>query len=132
MTKGEIPDRKGTDDWRTPPWLMAVFDGWYDPCPLKGADGLSLDWGEKTYVNPPYSDPMPWVDKAIKESRKNKLVVMLVKLDPSTKWYHKLQAAGGHFVTFNERLKFWGDKNDGAYFPSVLVILEKSQQAGLE
>jgi hypothetical protein len=124
VVKAEIPDHHGTDDWQTPFWLLRMFAGWYDPCPLNGKGGLVATWRDPTFVNPPYSDPMPWVQKAVYEAGLGKLVVMLVKLDPSTAWYQKLQAAGAHFVTFNERLKFHGDKNYSAYFPSALVILD--------
>lgn len=129
--RAEIPDRKGTDSWRTPGWLMAVFRGWFDPCPVGGRNGLDTEWKDPSYVNPPYSDPGPWVDKAVSESRKGKLVVMLLKLDPSTKWHQRLAAAGAHFATFNERLSFVGSSGEGAYFPSVLAILERSAQSEL-
>lgn len=59
-----------TDSYPTPTWLLNCFEGFFDPCPLNDSptfDGLSIDWKKKTYVNPPYSNPLPWVKKAIRE-----------------------------------------------------------------
>lgn len=39
------------------------------------------------FMNPPYSDPLPFVEKAWEDS-KNFRVVMLLKADHSTKWYN--------------------------------------------
>jgi len=65
------------DNYSTPKWLMALFKDWFDPCPLNNGelrqfDGLGTDWKDLTFVNPPYSNPLAWVEKAIKErERKN-------------------------------------------------------------
>ena len=48
------------DNYATDDRIMQVFDGWFDPCPLNdnpNIDGLTIDWEDKTYVNPPYSSP---------------------------------------------------------------------------
>lgn len=112
------------DNWATPGWLMKVFRDWYDPCPNNPThNGLSTDWRERTYVNPPYSKPLPWVKKAIEESKKGKMIVMLMRMDTSTEWFKLLQEANAHFLWFNGRLKF-SDTGKPANFPSMLVILE--------
>lgn len=58
-------------------------------------DSLNFCWASKiqhtgrgyVWVNPPYSNPMPWVKKAI-ESQKNGLgVVMLLNCDTSVGWF---------------------------------------------
>lgn len=123
------------DNWGTPDWLMDVFSDWFDPCPFNPnptIDGLTLDWKDKTYVNPPYSNPLKWVEKAIEENKKGKTIAMLLKHDSSTKWYAKLQEAKAHFFLLNGRLKFKGKNyNEGtgklspANFPSIIVILSK-------
>lgn len=107
-----------------------MFRGWFDPCPLKGAkfagtekDGLRIPWKDHTYVNPPYSDPLPWCKKAVEEYRKGKTVVMLLKHDPTTEWSRVLIDAGAHFVYFGERLRY--SELDKAGFCSDLVILSK-------
>jgi hypothetical protein len=114
------------DNWATPSWLMEIFKSWFDPCPLNdnpNFDGLSIDWEDKTYVNPPYSSPKPWVIKAIEENKKGKLIVMLMRMDTSTEWFKMLQEANAYFLWFNGRLRF-NDTNKPANFPSMLVILE--------
>tara|TARA_R110000868_G_scaffold219871_2_gene470957 strand:- start:410 stop:895 length:486 start_codon:yes stop_codon:yes gene_type:complete len=52
-------------------------------------DALSCEWGLSNWCNPPYSNIMPWVNKAIIENKKGKVVVMLVPSDTSVKWFKK-------------------------------------------
>lgn len=114
------------DNYATDICIMELFDGWFDPCPLNPdytINGLDIDWKDKTYVNPPYSKPLPWVDKAISENKKGKLIVMLLRMDTSTEWFKRLQEAGAKFLWINKRLKFRTGKP--ANFPSMLVILNR-------
>ena len=118
--------QKGNDECATPDWILkGLFAGWFDPCPLSRGlivrDGLRTEWNsDRIFINPPYSKPLPWVERAIIESRKGKTVVLLVKNDSSTKWYGKLCEAGAHFIPILERLNFNGKT---APFPNVLVVL---------
>jgi hypothetical protein len=116
------------DQWATPEWLMIIYKDWYDPCPLDKdyEDGLKKEWKDKTYVNPPYSKPLPWVKKAIEENKKGKMIVMLMRMDTSTEWFKMLQENNAHFLWFNGRLRF-NDTNKPANFPSMLVILEDTK-----
>lgn len=121
---------KETDVRATPSWLMSVFEDWFDPCPLTlnpKFDGLAIDWKDKTFVNPPYSKPLSWCEKAVEENKKGKTIALLVKLDTSTKWFKLLMENGGHLFYSGERLKFWSpvdNKEDASPFPSALIILE--------
>lgn len=113
------------DNYATDSKIMQLFSDWFDPCPLNDNpdfDGLSIDWQHKTYVNPPYSKPHLWVNKAIQENKKGKLIVMLLRMDTSTKWFKDLQEAGATFLWINGRLRF--NTGKPANFPSMLVILE--------
>ena len=74
-----------SDDWYTPKWLFEAlaceFD--IDVCaPYEGVawlpakkhyslvdDGLSQDWQGFIWMNPPYSDPLPWVRKFIENGQ---------------------------------------------------------------
>ena len=116
-----------TDDYRTDKWLRNVFAGWHDPCPYKAEfDGLLEDWRVNTFINPPYSNPKPWVKKAIRDNRAyGSTIVLLVKMDSSTEWFKLLQEAGAHFLWVNGRLKFRTGKT--APFPSCLAILEAKE-----
>ncbi|MGX2949356.1 phage N-6-adenine-methyltransferase [Ursidibacter sp. B-7004-1] len=52
---------------------------------------LTCDWGEKgqnVWINPPYSDPTPFIQRAIEQSRNNDhFIVMLLPADTSVKWF---------------------------------------------
>ena len=112
------------DNYTTDKGIIELFDDWFDPCPLNdnpSVDGLDIEWKDKTYVNPPYSKPLPQVEKAIKENKKGKRIVMLLRMDTSTKWFMKLQEANAKFLWINKRLKF--NTGKPANFPSMLVIL---------
>lgn len=115
-----------SDDYQTDVWLMELFKDWYDPCPYKGLedgkDGLLEDWQDRTFVNPPYSNPMAWVKKAIYENKTHgHTIVMLLKHDSSTYWYAALKEYGARFLWINGRLKH--RTKSAASFASMLVIL---------
>lgn len=120
--------RKGNDEYATPNWIKeGLFSGWFDPCPLSQglveSDGLTSEWvGNRIFVNPPYSKPLPWIERAIAESKKGKTFVLLLKHDSSTDWYRRLHEAGAYFMLISGRLNFSG--KGAAPFPSVLVFLE--------
>lgn len=90
----------GKHYWLTPPKMMAElqseFNFDFDPCPYPKPDdfdGLSIEWGQRNYVNPPFGSyigidgkkkgPTAWARKCIEEYKKGKLVVMVYPID---KW----------------------------------------------
>ena len=99
--------KDGKHYWLTPPDLYKELDEEftfdYDPCPYplpEGFDGLTDDWGESNYVNPPFGCTIhegkkkgvtAWVRKAIKEYNKGKKVVLVFPMD---KWIFMLIKAG--------------------------------------
>jgi len=98
-------NKDGKHYWLTPPDLMAKlqaeFNFDFDACPYplpEGFDGLTCDWGQSTYVNPPFGSiihegrkkgPTAWVRKALEENRKGKQVVLVY---PLYKWITMLMA----------------------------------------
>jgi hypothetical protein len=88
-----------TDKWGTPPTFYQklheefFFDD-FDPCPLNwkegDPDGLEIEWAETTFVNPPFSKINLWIQKADKEWRKGKTVVMIMNLKTHTRAFHEL------------------------------------------
>jgi hypothetical protein len=117
------------DNYATDKSIMEMFDNWFDPCPLNknpDFDGLTIEWKDKTYCNPPYSNPLPWIEKAINENKKNKTIVMLLRMDTSTKWFKLLQENNATFLWINGRLRF--NTGKPANFPSMLVILNKLEE----
>lgn len=97
----------GKHYWLTPPdvydALDAEFSFTFDPCPFPKPDdfdGLTNEWGESNYVNPPFGSivhegkkkgPTAWARKAIAEAQKGKRVVLVYPID---KWILMLLAAG--------------------------------------
>ena len=110
-----------SDEWRTPADLLTMFQGWDDPAVPGRTDGLTRTWNDPAYCNPPYSNPKPWVEKAIAESRRGVRVVMLLRHDSSTEWWRLLHEAGAYFFAVIGRLHFSG--GGPANFASVLVYL---------
>lgn len=103
--KGNKKD--GKHYWLTPPELLEELDEEFsfdfDPCPYPlpdNFDGLSCEWGESNYVNPPFGSiiqdgkkkgPTAWARKAIAENKNGKNVVMVY---PIPKWILMLMEAG--------------------------------------
>ncbi len=118
-------DKYQTDEWL---WNLCVDENTWDPCPIDWnpdlhACSLAMDWtANRIFMNPPYSNPLPWIEKAIETHQKNgTFIAMLLKHDSSTKWYRLLHEAGAHILMCSKRLKY-GTKT-GAAFPSILVVL---------
>ena len=55
------------DNWSTPKDVYDSLDREfkfdYDPCPLGATGGLESTWGNRNFVNPPYSNIKEWVKK---------------------------------------------------------------------
>ena len=102
------------DNWRTPPQVfnnlnrefnfladMAASDNnhLHENYFTEEDNSLSLNWafeflGENrtasnkyVYTNPPYSNPLPWIKKAVEAQREGLGVVMLLNADDSTQWF---------------------------------------------
>jgi hypothetical protein len=122
----------GTDGkhyWITPPdiyaRLHAEFRFDFDPCPYpKPADfdGLTCEWGQSNYVNPPFGSiihegkkkgPTAWVRKAIEEWHKGKRIVLVYPVD---KWILMLVKAifGEHGHVRNLGDVHWLATEDGS------------------
>jgi DNA N-6-adenine-methyltransferase (Dam) len=77
--RSQLGSARDTDTWLTPKWLMdqlGEFD--LDPCaapsprPWSTArdhfeypmqDGLLLPWNGRVFMNPPFSNTVPWIEK---------------------------------------------------------------------
>jgi hypothetical protein len=97
----------GKHYWLTPPDLYnelnKEFNFNFDPCPYPlpvGFDGLTCEWGESNYCNPPFGSiihegkkkgPTAWARKSIEEFKKGKDVVMVYPMD---KWVLMMIEAG--------------------------------------
>jgi len=99
------------DLWRTPPEVFNTLDREFGfiadmasshenaLCDLNFTEkdnSLSFHWGirlvlththDYVWCNPPYSDPMPWVKKALESQKSGLGVVMLLNQDTSVGWF---------------------------------------------
>lgn len=83
----------------------------------------AVQYPETAFVNPPYSNPMPWCERAVEFWTQGGSVLLLLKLDPTTKWWAKLWDCPGFSPhLFRKRIKFSGAPNV-APWPSALVSL---------
>lgn len=138
---------KDTDRYETP---KEFFDYWneifqfnLDVCAEEGTaklseyydlsdDALRAQWwmrnpeGEQTraWCNPPYSRPLPWIDKAKYEQERGVFTCMLLPGDISPKWYLALNAPGIVKIPLTGRLafKFKGKSMDGSKFGNIIAL----------
>ena len=118
--------KRSSDDYKSDKWILEMFKGFHDPCPLGGFEtgpcGLSTSWPHRTFVNPPYSNPKKWVEWGIEQRQtRDIMIVYLLKHDTSTQWYKLLHEAGAKIMLFCGRLKYQTGRP--ANFPSMLAIL---------
>lgn len=115
-----------SDDWKTPEKvynpLNEEFKFDFDPCPyqhdLTKWDGLKIEWGESNFINPPYSRKLKeaFILKAIEESKKGKLCVMLIPVSTSSAIFHDHILPNKKEIRYiRGRVKFSGYNTKGEY-----------------
>ena len=132
------------DNCETPLYLYnelnKEFNFDFDPCPIcfdeitPDKDGLLIEWGQRNFVNPPYSRKLKeaFVKKAIEESKKGKLCVCLLPVSTSTILFHDYILPNAHDIRFLKgRVKFigyntFGEKvnNVAGMHDSMIVIFK--------
>ncbi len=67
----------------------------------EGNNSLESIWQYRNWCNPPYSDIMPWVNKAIEQAEAGMITVMLIPADTSVKWFKAafLNCSECHFIS---------------------------------
>ena len=125
------------DNWKTPHKFYAELDSEFhfdfDPCPLHSTfDGLKIPWGRSNFVNPPYSRELKdkFVKKALSESKKGKLCVILLPVRTSTILFQDVIFPNAHEIRFlRGRLSFQGIDSTGklvdkptGMFGNMLVV----------
>ncbi len=130
-----------SDDWATPKYLYDElnneFGFTFDPCPLGGEaefDGLNIEWGDKNFVNPPYSRKLKdaFVKKAVEQAKKGKLCVLLLPVSTSTVLFHDVILPNARDIRFlRGRVKFEGINTKGervtnkcGMHDSMIIILK--------
>lgn len=139
----------GKQNWQTPPNIFAALNAEFEFAADVAADrenklcetyltedddALDMEWlntvayiGDYVWVNPPYANPLPWAEKAAQQAKKGIGVVMLLKLDTSTKWYGLCRRTAQEIrLITGGRLHFvdpvTGEKGASNNFCSMLVI----------
>jgi hypothetical protein len=114
-----------TDHWSTPSEVYRALDDEFhfndDPCPLHGTGGLEREWGNVTFVNPPYSKIKDWIKYGYEQHLKGKVVVMLIPSRTDTRYWHDYVMKAREIRFIRGRLKFGGATNS-APFPSAIVV----------
>ena len=135
---------KNSDNWATPKSvyepLNNEFKFDFDPCPLytgeitPDKDGLLIDWGERNFINPPYSRKLKdaFVKRSIEVSRTGKLCVLLLPVSTSTILFHDFIQPNAKEIRFlRGRVKFEGVNTFGIHVTnkagmhdSMVVVLK--------
>ena len=115
-----------SDNWATPRSLYDELDREFafdfDPCPLndgdipRDKDGLIIDWGQRNFVNPPYSLKLKnaFVNRALDFKKKGRLSVLLLPVSTSTKLFHDVILPNADEIRFiRGRVKFEGVNTKG-------------------
>lgn len=123
-----------TDKWMTPPSvyipLNEEFQFTFDPCPIEWNekthdDGLAIEWGERNFINPPYSNVSKWIKKAHDEWKKGKLVVMLINAITDSIAFHEYIYGKAELRFVKGRIKFLDQDRKAVGHnvrPSMIVI----------
>lgn len=131
--------REGQHKANTPlEWVSPVSEavGGFelDPCASRSSDlaetniretgGLTLDWGRyrSVWVNHPFGDPGPWIDKAAECDAET--IVTLSKCDPSADWFQRHAKRADVLAFPAQRIQFIGYDNDSG-FPVVYGVYGK-------
>lgn len=94
----------------------------------KAQNGLKQEWKGVCWCNPPYSKIEPWVDKAINETKPgpHTVVYMLLPANTDTKYFSKVFKNACEIIFIKGRLKFKGEQNFPARFPSCIAIFDNA------
>ena len=134
-----------TDCWNTPPEFVGDVLKYFgtldlDPCsndednpnvPAKKVyteitNGLAHRWtANSVFMKHPYSQSDKWIPYAVSQYELGyaKEMILLIKLDVSTKWWRSVSQYS--WIAVNERMKF-GDGTGASPFQSAIIYLGKN------
>ena len=94
-----------------------------------GHDSLEQQWCKIKgwlWCNPPYSNPLPWIQKASEGAKLGAKVAMLLPSDTSTVWFHKYIYKGKNckfwFLESRVRFLYNGIKQGSPKFGSIVAV----------
>lgn len=147
--------KQDKDLWATPWWLFYFAEYYFkfrfdlDVCAMAHntkvpnnyispeQDTLKAEWnGKFCWFNPPYSNPLPFVMRAVEQSALHrKSVVMLLNVDMSTKWFNLIARNAKEIVYITDkRVPFihneTGEATDQNTKAQMLVLFEHGAPLG--
>lgn len=127
--------KPSNDECYTPQWVFDAlgirFD--LDVCAPKGGtgivpadnhysleeDGLTSPWFGRVWLNPPYSNATPWIDKFVNHGNGIALV-----LTSKSKWFHNLYTNTDAMMLMPTNMKFLKDgKNYAIQFQTAMFAM---------
>lgn len=142
------PEWWNSDHWATPWPIVRMLEAEFgpfdlDPCCVSDTakapkffttaeDGLSQPWSGRVFLNPPYSKPGPWLEKAIRETTAGAadLVVALLPVSSDTRWFHELVKERAEVRFIKGRVRFFGWQRTpitSPKSPSMFAIYRKAK-----
>ena len=134
-----------TDCWNTPPEFVGDVLKYFGPLDLHPCsndednpnvpakkvyteitNGLAHRWtANSVFMNHPYSQSDKWIPYAVSQYELGyaKEMILLIKLDVSTKWWRSVSQYS--WIAVNERMKF-GDGTGASPFQSAIIYLGKN------
>lgn len=98
----------------------------FDPCPINPqTNGLFIqDWGERNFINPPYSNIPEWIKKGLVEAKKGKLCVFLIPARTnSVYWFQDVFPNASRIEFLSKKLCF-GNYIKPLPVPLALVVFD--------
>lgn len=148
---GDRPEWWTSDEWATPPDFVAALEAEFgtfdlDPCAREASakartyytredDGLQQPWSGHVFVNPPYSDPEPWIRKTLQEVDADRATQVILLLPAATDvgWFHDLLLPYANIRFVRGRLRFlgWDGKPVGSPTAGSLIARVPIRADGL-
>ncbi len=147
MTTKRNTGAAGIQRYKTPGWLFDLLNQEFgpftlDPCAepwnaqcekyfTEREDGLSQSWaGETVYLNPPFSNTGPWVEKALRHAERGEAkTVCLLPVNTDNAWFHDMASLGQVYflrgrVQFEAPPDAEDDPKTGNNTGSIFVVFE--------
>jgi hypothetical protein len=134
---GQPQTELSTDDYYTPAWIFDELGLYFDldvasppggppfvPCDryyTQLEDGLSSEWFGRVWMNPPFSNPAPWVHRWLEHGNG----VALLPMAKGSRWLDTLWNSDAGLVV-TRRVRFHrGDTTTEISFPTAIWAIGK-------